>query len=217
MAKRGVICAVIAGTVILLTGAWAVADPSAAVRAAGRVRGATACPTETLSSPAGSQFPPVTYRFVLIGNVSCAVAHQTMRAYLRAIADGHCLARICTQVVFAGGFTCSSTSPVEQMDHGLLGGCQRAGGSFDVYRAGRMSPRPPACANVTVTVIRSPRLVVTSRFVLQRVTASEGDYAGCVQTATRARLKLYRVAGGTPTDDVPTTDAARADRPGPPG
>jgi hypothetical protein len=71
---------------------------------------------------------------VLHGNASCNEAHRTMRAYARAIRAGRCPTRICGDVVFAGGWTCSS--PMGEPG-GLVGGCERRGARFAVYKAAR--------------------------------------------------------------------------------
>jgi hypothetical protein len=66
-----------------------------------------------------------------------------MQAYVRAIVAGRWPTRICTQVVFPGGWTCSTTSAVERhQSGGLLGGCERSNASFDVYKASRPSRTP---------------------------------------------------------------------------
>jgi hypothetical protein len=95
---------------------------------------AAACSNETINE--AKYLGKVTYRFVLKGNVSCNEAHRTLRAYIRAVAAGRCPSRICTEVVFAGGWTCSATSAAEQQTNGgLLAGCDRRRASFVVYRA----------------------------------------------------------------------------------
>ena len=96
----------------------------------------TACSNEAVTLPPGR----VTLRFVLHGNVSCAEAHSTMRAYARAVVAGHCPTRIC-DMVFPGGWTCGSTSAVEeQANGGILGGCSRKGADFAVYKARSRQP-----------------------------------------------------------------------------
>jgi hypothetical protein len=107
----------------------------AALPAAGGAAAASAaCTNATIDG--GKSFGTVTYRFVLTGDVSCVEAHRTMRAYVRAIVAGRCPTRICTQVVFPGGWTCSSASAVERGSGSPLAGCVRSGASFDAYKAG---------------------------------------------------------------------------------
>lgn len=103
---------------------------STGAQASARARMATACSHETVNAG----FENVTARFVLHGKVSCAEAHRTMRAYARAIADGRCTSEICTEVVFAGGWTCSATIPALQRPNIPLWSCTRSGASFDVFK-----------------------------------------------------------------------------------
>jgi hypothetical protein len=60
-----------------------------------------------------------------------------MRAYARALVQGRCPTRICTQVVFPGGWTCSAPTGAEEQQSGVVAGCERNNGSFDVYKARR--------------------------------------------------------------------------------
>lgn len=111
-------------------------SPDAVGQSALRGTSAAACSNETVSLPGGR----MTLRFVLHGSVSCSEAHATMRAYARALVAGHCPTRIC-DMTFPGGWICSSTSAVEQqMSGGILGGCQRRGASFDIYKARGAKP-----------------------------------------------------------------------------
>jgi len=113
---------------------------SAGALASGSARIASACLNKRLSAFG----PQVTFRLVLHGKVSCNTARRTRRAYERALLAGRCRSRICG-VVFAGGWTCSSTSAVEErQDGGLAGGCERTGASFKVYTvSSRATPSNP--------------------------------------------------------------------------
>jgi hypothetical protein len=106
---------------------------------------AVGCTTLTVSY--GHGFGSVTYRFVLQGRVSCSEAQRTMRSYAHAITQGRCPTRICTQVTFPGGWTCSSSSAVEIKQGAALAGCGRRGASFRVYKA---SPGGPPGAEQSV-------------------------------------------------------------------
>jgi hypothetical protein len=119
---------------------------STAAQATDRGRIATACSNETVNAGFGN----VTVRFVLHGKVSCTEAHRTMRAYARAIADGRCTSEICTEVVFAGGWTCSATIPVLQRPNLPIWGCERRGASFDVYKVIRGAGNQPSWHTVAL-------------------------------------------------------------------
>src|SRR5450755_1631096 len=114
--------------------------------AMGGGRIATACSNETVNPGFGN----VSARFVLHGGVSCTEAHRMMRAYARAIADGRCTSEICTEVVFAGGWTCSATIPALQRPNRPIWGCERSGASLDVYKATRQSGAPANPASFTI-------------------------------------------------------------------
>jgi hypothetical protein len=122
----------------------ALAAIATGAQAASGVRLATACSNETVNAGSGN----VTVSFVLHGNASCSEAQSTMRAYSRAIADGRCATEICTEVVFAGGWTCSATIPALLTPDGSVWECERSGGSFDVYKASSLKSKPPAPTNV---------------------------------------------------------------------
>ena len=219
--RRGLVWTVVVGALIVA---------ASVAQAAGSSRVAAGCGTETLG---GSHYVArVTYRFVLHGNATCTQAHSTMRAYIGALEKGRCPTRICTEVLFPGGWTCSSASPVEIQMGSALAGCSRRGGSFVVYRAGSSQ----ACSNETVNVLEASTVAVTLRFVNYRVScaeahslirayfqrqstpgycrshgnvcyanfsggwtcsfpvaAGEGDFAGCIQPASGARVKVFRV------------------------
>jgi len=108
---------------------WSASDAKAGAGAAAH------CSNATIRG--GSNVATLTYRFVLKGHVTCAEAHRTMRAYVRALVAGRCPTRICTQVLFPGGWTCSATSTVEQRAGSPLGGCDRRNASFQVFSAAR--------------------------------------------------------------------------------
>jgi hypothetical protein len=98
---------------------------------------AAGCPDETIGG--------VTLRFVLHGNVSCNEAHQTMGAYERAIGAGRCpRSAACDQVVFAGGWTCSSAGTANRE---LIAGCdvgyQLSGPIVEVYKVTAPAGSPP--------------------------------------------------------------------------
>ena len=141
LARRAVRAASVLGVILA-----ALAPIATGARATGGGRIATACSNETVNPGFGN----VTARFVLHGNVSCTEAHRTMRAYARAIADGRCTSEICTEVVFAGGWTCSATIPALQRPNRPLWGCERSGASFDVYKATRQSGAPANPASFTI-------------------------------------------------------------------
>ena len=107
--------------------------PAGAGIAPGGLRLATACANQTANFGANAR--TLTLRFVLHGNVTCREAHRTMRAYARALAAGRCETRICTQVRFAGGWTCSVLSAAEARPGGVVAGCTRPRARFDVYKA----------------------------------------------------------------------------------
>ena len=126
----------IIGLALLSSGAQATEHASAA---------AVGCTTVTVNYHNG--FGNVTYRFVLQGRVSCGEAHRTMQAYAHAITQGRCPSRICTQVTFPGGWTCSTASSVEIKEGAAIAGCNRRGASFRVYKA---SPGGPPDAEQSV-------------------------------------------------------------------
>src|SRR5450755_3204435 len=140
-ARRSVRAAIVVGVLLAALAPIATRAP-----AMGGGRIATACSNETVNPGFGN----VSARFVLHGGVSCTEAHRTMRAYARAIADGRCTSEICTEVVFAGGWTCSATIPALQRPNRPIWGCERSGASFDVYKATRESGAPanPASFNI---------------------------------------------------------------------
>src|SRR5450755_943186 len=139
-ARRPVRAAIVVG---VLFAALAPIATGAPAMGGGRI--ATACSNETVNPG----FRNVSARFVLHGGVSCTEAHRTMRAYARAIADGRCTSEICTEVVFAGGWTCSATIPALQRPNRPIWGCERSGASFDVYKATRQSGAPANPASFT--------------------------------------------------------------------
>lgn len=114
-----------------LLGIVLVVTVTVAVAGSGPARAAAACANETVSFPSGK----LTLRFVLHGNVGCAEAHRTMRAYGRALREGRCPTRICTEVEFAGGWTCSVPSAAEELPSGPIAGCERSNASFEVHKA----------------------------------------------------------------------------------
>jgi hypothetical protein len=123
------------GVVIILAVALATVA-SAGAQATGGGQAASACSNDTYNG--GKYVGKETFRFVLKGNVSCTEAHRTMGEYVRALAAGRCPSRICDEVSFPGGWTCSVLSSVESHeDGGLVGGCERRGASFGVYKASR--------------------------------------------------------------------------------
>lgn len=126
----------IIGLALLVSSAQAAEHASAA---------AGGCTTLTVNYDNGSG--NVTYRFVLQGRVSCREAQRTMRAYAHAITQGRCPTRICTQVTFPGGWTCSTSSSVEIQQGAAIAGCNRRGASFTVYKA---SPGGPPDAEQSV-------------------------------------------------------------------
>jgi len=140
-ARRSVRAAIVVG---VLFAALAPIATGAPAMGGGRI--ATACSNETVNPG----FRNVSARFVLHGGVSCTEAHRTMRAYARAIADGRCTSEICTEVVFAGGWTCSATIPALQRPNRPIWGCERSGASFYVYRATRQSGAPANPASFTI-------------------------------------------------------------------
>jgi hypothetical protein len=116
------------GTSILI--ATATVSVSAASEQHAKI--ASACPTQTGKDAIGR---PWTWRVVISGSVSCAEAISTNRAYIKAAREGRCPSRICTEVTFPGGWTCSSLSAAEekQLGNGEVGGCQRKGASLTVF------------------------------------------------------------------------------------
>lgn len=95
-----------------------------------------ACAKQTSKNVLGQRW---TWRAVLHGRVSCREAARTERRYIRALREGRCKTRICTQVTFPGGWTCSSLSAVEEQElgNGLVGGCDRKGTRFSVFEVRR--------------------------------------------------------------------------------
>lgn len=95
-----------------------------------------ACAKQTSKNALGRRW---TWRGVLHGRVSCRQAARTERRYIRALREGRCRTRICTQVTFPGGWTCSSLSAVEEQElgNGEVGGCERKGASFSVFEVRR--------------------------------------------------------------------------------
>jgi hypothetical protein len=106
---------------------------STGAQATGGGRIAAACSNETVVLPGGK----LTVRFVLHGHVLCDEAQRTMRAYARALVAGRCPTEICSQVTFAGGWTCSAPIPALQRPNGPIAGCERRNARFDVYKATR--------------------------------------------------------------------------------
>ena len=92
------------------------------------------CPRQTSENALGQRW---TWHVVLHRRVSCRQAARTERRYIRALREGRCKTRICTQVTFPGGWTCSSLSAVEEQElgNGEVGGCDRKGASFSVFEA----------------------------------------------------------------------------------
>jgi len=107
--------------------------PAGTEVAPGGLRPAAACADQTVNF--GANAKPLTLRFVLHGNVTCREAHRTMRAYARALAAGRCETRICTQMRFAGGWTCAAPSAAESRPGGIVASCTRPRARFDVYKA----------------------------------------------------------------------------------
>jgi hypothetical protein len=108
----------------------ALALMSTGAGATGAGRAASACPTQTSKDAVGRTW---SWRVVLHGKVSCAQAIRTNLAYIRATREGRCTTEICTEVTFAGGWTCSSVIPtLEKKLAPVVGECDRKGASFDI-------------------------------------------------------------------------------------
>lgn len=106
-----------------------------------RSTASSACATQTSKNAIGRQW---SWRVVLHGKDSCAEAIRTEHAYIRALREGRCPSRICSEVTFPGGWTCSSLSAVEEKEagNGLTGGCERKGASFKVYKVTNHGGKP---------------------------------------------------------------------------
>ena len=106
-----------------------------------RSTASSACAPQTSKNAMGRQW---SWRVVLHGKVSCAEAIRTEHAYIRALREGRCPSRICSEVTFPGGWTCSSLSAAEEKEagNGLTGGCERKGASFKVYKVTNHEGKP---------------------------------------------------------------------------
>jgi hypothetical protein len=116
------------GCILVLIGVVIAILPASSATAGSR----RACPKQRSKDALGR---PWTWRVVLHGRVSCREANRTNRRYLRALREGRCPTRICSEVTFPGGWTCSALSPVEEQElgNGEVGGCRRRGAHFEVF------------------------------------------------------------------------------------
>ncbi len=124
------------GCVLLAIGVGVAFLPAGAT-AMGSARG---CPKQRSKDALGR---PWTWRVVLHGRVSCREANRTNRRYLRALREGRCPTRICSEVTFPGGWTCSALSSAEEQElgNGEVGGCRRRGAHFEVFKVPARSHR----------------------------------------------------------------------------